>query len=752
MPRPLVQRLGSPPAPMLGPPLPVLVPVPLDGPFDYRLEAGPRPEPGSFVEVPFGGRRLVGVVWGERPTRALPPHRLKAAGAVLDAPPLPPTVRDLLRHVARETLAPMGSVLKLAMSVPAALEPWPVKLAYRRAAGAAAPGRLSRQRAAVLAALDGRGGGGAALPPADLARAAGVGVGVVQALARDGLLEAAPQVERPSWPRPDPERPGVPLTAGQEAAAAALRAAVAAGGGGTVALLDGVPGAGKTEVYLEAVAQALRQGRRVLVLLPEIALSAQWLARFERRFGAPPAVWHSALTGAQRRRTWRSVAEGAVDVVVGARSALFLPLRDLGLIVVDEEHDGSFKQDDLVLYHAREVALARARLEGCPAVLASATPALETAVRAGGVAGGPPAAPGWRRVALPARHGGAAMPAVALVDLRRDRPPRGGFLAPALRGALARTLAAGAQSLLFLNRRGYAPLTLCRACGHRLACPNCSAWLVAHRLRGRLQCHHCGYAMPVPAHCPSCGSVGPLAASGPGVERLTEELEGLLPAARVAVLTSDTAADAKAAAAIVAAMEERRVDVLVGTQLVAKGHHFPDLTLVGVVDADLGLGGGDLRAAERTFQLLYQVSGRAGRAERPGRVLIQTHLPEHPVMQALAVGDKDRFLAVELEERRLGEMPPFGRLAALIVAGGDAERVKAEARRIARAAPEDPDVIVLGPAPAPLALLRGRYRERLLVKAAAGVDLPAWLRRWLAPIRLPAAVRVQVDVDPVSFL
>jgi primosomal protein N' (replication factor Y) len=355
-------------------------------------------------------------------------------------------------------------------------------------------------------------------------------------------------------------------------------------------------------------------------------------------------------------------------------------------------------------------------------------------------------------VALPARHGNARMPEIGLVDLRRDRPPRGGFLAPPLREALYRNLEGGAQSLLFLNRRGYAPLTLCRACGHRLACPNCSTWLVAHRLRGRLQCHHCGYGMTVPEHCPSCGAVGLLTASGPGVERLAEELGEILPKARLAVMTSDTASDTASAVALVEAMERHEVDILIGTQIIAKGHHFPDLTLVGVVDADLGLGGGDLRAAERTFQLLYQVAGRAGREDRPGRVLIQTHLPEHPVMQALAVGDKDRFLAVELEERRIGEMPPFGRLAALIVSGGESERVKAEARRIAQAAPLSDQVLVLGPTPAPLALLRGRYRERLLIKAAPELDLPAWLRTWLSPLKIPGKILLQVDVDPVSFL
>ena len=412
----------------------------------------------------------------------------------------------------------------------------------------------------------------------------------------------------------------------------------------------------------------------------------------------------------------------------------------------------SFKQGEGVPYNGRDMALVRARFEGCPAILATATPSIETASAAGAIAGGPRAQPGWRHVLLPSRHGGAVMPAISLVDLRKERPPRGGFISPPLRQALLETLAAEGQSLLFINRRGYAPLTLCRACGYRLACSNCSAWLVAHRLRGRLQCHHCGLTIPAPEHCPSCGSVGTLVASGPGVERLAEEVAHVLPDARVVVMTSDTVPNARAAAELVAAVERREVDVLIGTQIIAKGHHFPALTLVGVVDADVGLGGGDLRAAERTFQLLYQVAGRAGRERRPGRVLVQTHLPEHPVMQALANGDKDGFLAAELEERRDGAMPPYGRLAALILAGRDANRVKAEAQRLARAAPENGGALVLGPAPAPLALLRGRYRERLLVKAEPQLDLPSYLRRWLGGHKLPGAVQLQVDVDPYSFL
>ncbi|MDX6752203.1 primosomal protein N' [Geminicoccaceae bacterium 1502E] len=724
--------------------VPVLLPLPLDAPFDYRA-AEPAPPPGTFVRVPFGPREAVGVVWDEPAARRAPPERVRPMRGVLDAPPMPEGLRAFVREVAAATLAPLGAVMKLAMSVPSALEPPPARLGYRRGP-IEPPAKLTAPRKRVLDALE-----RAPLQlGAELGKAAATSAAVLRQMAEAGLLEPV-EVTEEGWPAPpDPAHPGVELSERQAAAADELRELVAEGGG--AALLEGVPGAGKTEVYLEAVAEALRQGRRVLVLLPEIALSAQWLERFVRRFGTEPLVWHSGLTAAQRRRGWRWIAEGRVQVVVGARSALFLPMTGLGLVVVDEEHDSSFKQEDGVIYHAREMALLRARLEGAAAVLASATPALETAVRAGAVEGGPWAEPGWRHLLLPARHGGAALAPIGLVDLRKMRPPRGAFLAPPLREALRGTLEAEGQALLFLNRRGYAPLTLCRACGHRLRCPNCSAWLTAHRLRRRLMCHHCGYGMPEPEHCPGCGSLDSIALSGPGVERVAEEVRALFPEARLEVMTSDTVNTASQAEALVRAMERREIDVLVGTQMIAKGHHFPDLTLVGVIDADLSLSGGDPRAAERTFQLLYQVAGRAGRAERPGRVLLQTHLPEHPVMQALASGDKDRFMAVELEEREAGAMPPMGQLAALVVSGPDRVKVGEAARELVRRAPDEEGVLVLGPAPAPLALLRGRWRERLLVKAGLDLDLPAWLRRWLRQGRLPSKIDLQIDVDPQSFL
>jgi primosomal protein N' (replication factor Y) len=662
-----------------------------------------------------------------------------------EVPPLPREILMLVERVAERTLAPRGAVLKLVVNVPAALEAEPAKLGWRRVEPPPAAGTLTAARRRVLAAAD----PARVRETSALAAAAGVGAGVVRGLGEAGWLERAPLAE-PPLPVPEPDRPGPELAPAQRRAADALTAAVS-GGRRAGFLLEGVTGSGKTEVYFEAVAACLAAGRQALVVLPEIALTAQWLARFEQRFGAPPVVWHSNLGPAVRRRHWRAALDGRARVVVGARSALFLPLAELGLVVVDEEHDASFKQDDGVPYHGRDVAELRAELAGCPLVLASATPSLETLARTGAA---PPPAAGvtLAHLVLAERHGGAATPDVTLVDLKRDRPPRGRFLGPTLAGALAETVARGEQALLFLNRRGYAPLLICRACGHRERCPNCSAWLVWHRLRRRLLCHHCGYGRPEPAHCPSCGTVESFAAAGPGVERIAEEAQALVPDARIAVMTADRPGSTKALAALVDAAAEGRLDVLVGTQVLAKGHHFPKLTLVGVVDADLGLAGGDLRAGERTFQLLHQVAGRAGRGELAGRAVVQTHLPEHPALTAVAAGDVARFRADEAAERRAAGLPPYGRLAAVILSGPDRDAVKALGRELARTAPRLEGLRVLGPAPAPLALLRGRHRERLLVSATPALDLGAVLRRWLAGVKPKGRLRLFVDPDPESFL
>ncbi|HSM18976.1 MAG TPA: primosomal protein N', partial [Hyphomicrobiales bacterium] len=497
---------------------------------------------------------------------------------------------------------------------------------------------------------------------------------------------------------PDPDHNAPTLTEAQARAAQGLRAAVKARAF-SVTLIDGVTGSGKTEVYFEAVAEALRQGKQALVLLPEIALTAQFLGRFEARFGVEPAQWHSQLTSSQRETAWRAVHRGEARLVLGARSALFLPFPELGLVVVDEEHDPAYKQEDRVTYNARDMAVVRGHLGGFPVVLSSATPSIETRVNADQGR--------YARVVLPARYGARAMPEIAVIDLKAEPPEKGRFLSPALIAAAKQAVADGGQALFFLNRRGYAPLTLCRACGHRFMCPDCSAWLVEHRFRGRLACHHCGFTVAAPKACPSCGTVDSLVACGPGVERVAEEARELFPEARLTILSSDLisgVADMRQRFADIAA---GNYDIIVGTQLIAKGHHFPLLTLVGVIDGDLGLGQGDMRAAERTYQLLHQVVGRAGRGETPGRGMIQTYLPEHPVMQALASGEEEAFYKAEIAARERYSLPPFGRLAALIVSGRDKERVTAFARRLARLAPTAAGVAVLGPAEAPLALVRG---------------------------------------------
>lgn len=709
------------------------------GPYDYLVPDGMAHAPGTIVQVPLGKRAALGVIWDSDPeAKPIDRHRLRPIESVFMAPPMQGAMRRFVDWVAAYTLSAPGAVLRMALSSPAALDPPVAAVGWRAAEGAVANTNARRRVLAVL-------GDGPPRPGTELARDAAVTPGVIRAMARAGLLDPAALLPpAPTWPSPAPAM----LTPAQAEAAAALRDAVAAAKF-SVTLLQGVTGSGKTEVYLDAIAACLQAGRQALVLLPEIALSAQLLDRFAEKFGQPPAQWHSELSSRTRRTTWRAVAEGQAAVVVGARSALWLPFQKLGLVVVDEEHEAAFKQEDGVVYHARDMAVVRARLEAAPCVLVSATPSLESVanVEAGRYA----------RKNLPARIGAAGMPAIGAIDLISTPPPRGKFLAPPLVEAVRETLARGEQALLFLNRRGFAPLTLCRACGHRIQCPNCTAWLVEHRARRRLECHHCGHTERQPDKCPSCGAEGTMAPAGPGVERIAEEVAERFPAARTAIMASDTLPGPHAAAAMADMITRREIDLVIGTQVVAKGWHFPHLTLVGVVDADLGLAGGDLRAAERSFALLHQVSGRAGRAEAPGRVLLQTVTPGHPVMAALLSGDAEKFLAEEAAQRRptardpIG-WPPFGRLAALIVSGPQEAEVEAACRALARAAPRAEGLAVLGPAPAPLAILRGQHRRRFLLRAARGVPVQAPLRAWLEATEVPRSVRVAVDVDPVSFL
>jgi len=708
------------------------------GPLDYRVPEGMEVEPGSVVVAPLGPRQIVGIVWeAERlPAAEVPEAKLRPLLGVLPVPPLKAELRRLLEWTADYYCAPLAGVARMVLASGGALRGPATTIEYRLSGGM--PERMTPQRQAAIEALEGE-----QATIRELAGIAGVSEGVLRGLVNQGVLEPVEvDCDRPySRALADFAQPA--LTADQREVADTFVASMRRGGFAPF-LLDGVTGSGKTEAYFEAIAESLRNGKQTLVLLPEIALTEAFLSRFEDRFGAAPVVWHSSLKSTERRRAWRAIAASTAQVVVGARSALFLPYADLGLIVVDEAHEVSFKQDDGVRYNARDVAVMRARFEGVPVILASATPALESLQMAeSGV---------YEKLVLPVRFGGAELPSIDTVNLTEEKPERGRWLAPRLVAALRERLEKGEQSLLFLNRRGYAPLTLCRHCGFRFQCPNCSAWLVEHRLSRRLACHHCGHETAPPDNCPECGEPDCLVACGPGVERIAHEVEELLPEARLAIVTSDTLNSPEKAAQFIAEAEAGAIDVIVGTQLVTKGFHFPELTLVGVVDADLGLEGGDLRAAERTYQQVAQVAGRAGRGAKPGEVLIQTRHPEASVIAALAAGDRDAFYEAETAARRHAGAPPFGRWAAIIVSSEDEAEAREAANRIGATRPRLDDVMILGPAPAPMALLRGRYRYRLLLNARRSAEVQQVIRDWLGALSFPQGVRIAVDVDPYSFV
>jgi primosomal protein N' (replication factor Y) (superfamily II helicase) len=715
----------------------VLVPVALDRAYSYRVPAGIEIEPGDIVSVPLGARDCLGVVWAENPAPNPGLHnRLKDIDGQLDYPPLKPELRQFVDWVADYTLASRGMVLRMALRM-GDLGPARERVGVRFAGPA--PQRMTAARARVLRVL----ADGFMHGKGDAAREAGVSPGVIDGLVDEGTLETVVLPPEPLMRAPDPDFRKPEFSLAQLAAADALRLTVGQGGY-TVSLLDGVTGSGKTEVYFEAVAENIRRGGQTLILMPEIALTAGFLDRFAARFGVRPAEWHSQLPPRRRARTWEAVAQNEVPVIVGARSALFLPYADLGLIVVDEEHDPAYKQEDGAHYHARDMAVVRGSIAKFPVVLASATPSVESEVNA--------RRGRYRRIHLPERFGGAHLPQIEPIDMRTEGPPRGRFISPKLAEAVQHVLERREQALLFLNRRGYAPLTLCRACGYRLHCPNCDAWLVDHRFKRRLVCHHCGYSMPPPAGCPNCHATESFTAVGPGVERLEQEAGELFPGSRILVLSSDLVDTIERLRSELDDVAQGRFDIVIGTQLVAKGHHFPKLNLVGIVDADLGLGNGDPRAAERTFQLLHQVVGRAGREEGRGVGFLQTHQPEHPVMKALVLGDREAFYKYEIESRERSGYPPFGRLAALIVSANDRHAAEAFGRALVGHAPKDDAVRVLGPAEAPIAVVRGRHRFRLLLKSPRSFDLSGYVRTWLEAAPKPKGnLQLEVDIDPMSF-
>jgi primosomal protein N' (replication factor Y) len=726
--------------------VPVLLPIPAERAYSYRVPEGMFLAPGDIVQVPLGPRQVAAVVW-EGETDKVDEAKLREVVRKFDCPPVRQELRQFIEWIAHYTLSPPGQVLRMILRVPAAFDPEKPTEAWRYKGPP--PERLTTARKRVIELATETIDADKNIPPlawtrSGLAHAAGVSTSVVNGLIKLNVFEQVMVPAPPVVAKPDPDFSDTTLNEEQAVAADQLHKLMAKQEF-AVALLDGVTGSGKTEVYFEAVADAIRQDKQVLIMLPEIALTTTFLERFEQRFGAPPAEWHSGMNPKRREKVWRQIASGDVRVIAGARSALFLPFKNLGLVVVDEEHDSAYKQEDRVFYNARDMAVVRASINKIPAILASATPSIESRVNADQGR--------YQHIKLTSRHGGAVLPELRIIDMRRNPPPRGSFLSPVLTKAMARALERGEQSLLFLNRRGYAPLTLCRVCGHRFQCNNCSAWLVEHRFRGTLQCHHCGHSERQPEACPSCGTLDHLVACGPGIERLAEEADRLFPDARIILLSSDMMGGVSRLRLELETIAKGEADIVIGTQLAAKGHNFPLMTLVGVVDADIGLNNADPRAAERTFQLLSQVTGRAGRAGGKSLGLLQTYQPDHPVIKAIASGDSEAFMQREIHARKQAGLPPFGRLAGIIISGTDRRNAEQHARALRNAAPNHPEIMILGPAEAPMALVRTRYRFRILVQAARTTDLQQFLRQWMAQApKIRGNIRVQIDIDPQSFL
>lgn len=667
----------------------VLVPLALPSLLDYICDTPL--SVGNWVEIPVGTKRVHGVV--AEILESSPYQNLKRAVPLSEVPNLDLKMLEFYRWAARYTLSAPGEGLRVAL--PKAQVP-------------AAP---KEKKAKVIK------------------------------LPKKGKLAVSVNLQAPDGPVSNDtlvvKGKHVPLNSAQQVAADAVRGSL---GSFKPFLLDGVTGSGKTEVYFHVIQEVLARGGQALVLVPEIALTPQWLKRFEERFGNKPLVWHSGLAEGKRRETWWELAKGTPGVVVGARSALFLPFANLQVLVVDEEHEPSYKQEEAFRYHARDLAVQLARMWSAPVVLASATPSLESWQRA--IEGK------YERLVLPGRHGGTMAP-ITMIDLRSEKMKKQTYVSPSLIKAVEAAMAKGEQALMFLNRRGNAPVMICGDCGTRRDCSRCDATLVVHG--DKLQCHHCGFTESFPDECPACGSED-LRAYGPGTRRVVSEVQALWPNARVAVADSDAVSTPKQLAALVHSVEEREVDIIVGTQMVTKGHHFPHLTCVGVIDADMGLAHGDVRAAERTFQLLTQVAGRAGRGAAAGEVLVQSHDPSQPLFKALVKHDRDGFYKLELAARQTWGDPPFGRMIAVIVDGLDERAVEDGAKALAAGWRVQENIRLLGPAPAPVAKIRDKYRYRLLVKGPAGVLLQTVVKQWIESAAVPRGVRVTVDVDPVSFM
>lgn len=716
----------------------VVVLAPMETALDYLIPDDLDLRVGDHVWVPLGHAKIRGLV--AEIYESAEAAKLKPIASRIDDPRVPEASLRFWLWAAGWTLTAPGTFLKgclQALKTPKAQ----ARYGYVRNDIEAIKPTPKQARVLESAVLP--------LTAAELAQAAGVTPGVVQTLEKNGWLDKV-ELSTEGFAVPDPDHKTPSLNPDQTAADRLLQNEWDRQGFAPV-LLDGVTGSGKTEVYLETVARALRDDptAQVLVLLPEIALTTAVMGRLESRFGVPPVQWHSAVSASQRRRIWEGVAAGEARLIVGARSALFLPYKNLRLIVIDEEHDGSYKQEEGVRYQARDLAVMRAHRDGFMVVLASATPSLETLTNA--------QKERYVWVRLESRHGTAQLPDISLIDMKAHSPDAGPtgdkwWLSDPLVAEITETLQRHEQVLLFLNRRGYAPLVLCRACGERMTSPRTDSWLVEHRASGRLVCHLTGFSMKKPDRCPHCGALDSLTSIGPGVERILEEVQERFPQARAEIFSSDTTPDADSSAALIKRVEDHEIDILIATQAAAKGHNFLNLTLVGIVDADLGLKGGDLRAAERTFQLLAQATGRAGRATKPGRAVLQTYTPEHPVMQALQAQDREAFYAYEQMSRDIAQFPPYGRLGAVILSAKNNGLLNRFARELALAIPNTEGIDVYGPADAPLSLVRGMWRKRFLVRADRNRDLQGFMTAWLKSLKAPNAVRVVTDIEPYSFL
>lgn len=726
----------------------VLIPNVANSGYDYRLTAPAGL--GTFVRVTVMNRPYIGVVYGIGDS-GLPAAKIKNVSDVFSQKL---AVEDLqwIQKMSQWTLMSPGAVLRLIVNVPDAFSPPRVEQLYSFIPNDSVRMTDSRQAVAdAFASNDNE-----PMSVSDIQNIAHVSSAVVRAMIKNGTL-----MQRDARPKAAPpvaiqykDTGTVKLNAQQSDAASAIGGAIDAGGF-SVFLLDGITGSGKTQVYFDAAWRAYSRGAAVLLMMPEIALTAQFMSRFADRFGAPPVVWHSNLTAARRREIWRGVLNGDIKMVVGTRSALFLPWQNLGLIVVDEEHDTSYKQEDMGNYHARDMAVLRAKIAGFPVVLASATPSAETLHN---VAQGK-----YGLLKLSSRFGGAVLPEIKTIDLRENRPaeymragddaqttPQTGMLSAPLCAAIEQNLTAGRQVMLFINRRGFAPIVQCKKCGWTAQCPDCSVSMTYHKHLGKLLCHMCGRTAPMPDTCPDCGAA--VSMRGAGLEKIQEEVAIKFPAARTALVSSDTIASRQALERLVAKMENREIDIVIGTQILAKGHHFPNLTLVGVVDADMGLFGTDFRAAEHTFQQLFQVAGRAGRGELPGTVLLQTYQPDHPVLRAICAGDRDAFMATDMAARRDAKMPPFGQLIALVVEGPKEAILQKYCADLAAAAPVANGAKIMGPIAAQVYQIRGLYRMRFLIAGDARANLQPLVSHWIAKVRTPANIRVKIDVGPVNFM